>query len=55
MPSPYGDRIILDYNDLFYIVLIEGLDGKSDVTCPLTMFRPSVKYRRRMEELNLNI
>ena len=51
-PMPYGDRIIIDYKGIFYTVLIEGLDGKTDVTCPLTMFKPSAEYRQRIEYLN---
>lgn len=51
-PSIYGDRIIIDYNNLFYIFVIAGLDGNSDVTCPLTMFKPTNTYRSKILKQN---
>lgn len=49
---PYGDRVILVYEELFYVILVAKYDGVSDVTCPLTIFKPSQIYRRRIEGLN---
>lgn len=51
-PSIYGDRVILDYNDLFYIFVVANLDGKTDITCPLTMFKPTKKYRDKIIKQN---
>lgn len=52
LPLPLGDRVIVDYNGFFYIILIAGFDGVSDVTCPLTIFKPNMEYKGRIEKLN---
>lgn len=49
---PYGDRIILDYKGIYYIILIAQFDGQSNITTLITMFKPSNKYRKRIEDLN---
>ena len=53
IPLPLTDRIILDYDDIYYIVLLQGRDGLSDMTCPLTLFKPTREYRSRIEQLSV--
>lgn len=53
IPLPLTDRIIIAYKHVYYVVLLEGQDGLSDLTCPITMFKPSNTYSQRIEQLNI--
>ena len=55
-PIPQTDRVILEHQingDIYYfVILIAGFAGTTDVTCPLTVFKPTDNYRKRIEKLN---
>lgn len=48
----HADRLIIYYNELFYIFIVNKFDGITDVTCPLTLFKPTDEYLKLIEQLN---